>query len=61
MQVMAYGVWRVAFAFDPKRSAILLTAGDKVGQNQKRFYQQLIELADRRFRDHLVKVKENLK
>ena len=23
------GVWRVAFAFDPKRRAILLVAGDK--------------------------------
>ena len=23
------GVWRVAFAFDPKRKAILLVAGDK--------------------------------
>ena len=55
------GVWRVAFAFDPKRSAILLTAGDNVGQSQRRFYQQLIELADRRFRDHLAKVKENPK
>ena len=55
------GVWRLAFAFDPKRSAILLTAGDKVGRSQKRFYQQLIEVADCRFRDHLVKVKENPK
>jgi hypothetical protein len=55
------GVWRVAFAFDPKRSAILLTAGDKVGQSQKRFYQQLIEVADRRFLNHLAKVKENPK
>ena len=25
----ADGVWRVAFAFDPKRQAILLVAGDK--------------------------------
>ncbi len=55
------GVWRLAFAFDPKRSAILLTAGNKVGRSQKRFYQQLIEVADRRFCDHLVKVKENPK
>ncbi len=27
-------VWRVAFAFDPKRQAILLVAGDKSGINQ---------------------------
>jgi hypothetical protein len=31
------GVWRVAFAFDPKRQAILLAAGDKGGGDQKRF------------------------
>jgi hypothetical protein len=27
----ADGVWRVAFAFDPNRRAILLAAGDKSG------------------------------
>ena len=27
----ADGVWRVAFAFDPRRHAILLVAGDKSG------------------------------
>ena len=27
----ADGVWRVAFAFDPRRQAILLAAGDKSG------------------------------
>ena len=31
------GVWRVVFGFDPKRKAILLTAGDKVGVNEKLF------------------------
>ena len=39
-------VWRVAFAFDPQRKAIVLVAGDKAGQNQKRFYKTLIKLAD---------------
>jgi hypothetical protein len=34
----ADGVWRVAFAFDPKRRAILLLAGDKSGVSEKRFY-----------------------
>jgi hypothetical protein len=38
----ADGVWRVAFAFDPKRRAILLLAGDKSGVSEKRFYKQLI-------------------
>ena len=47
------GVWRVAFAFDPKRAAILLAAGDKAGQNQARFYGRLIRTADARFRSHL--------
>lgn len=36
------GVWRLAFAFDPQREAILLVAGDKSGISQKRFYNQLI-------------------
>ena len=46
-------VWRVAFAFDPKRQAILLVAGDKSGVSQKRFYRKLIALADRRFQNYL--------
>ena len=47
------GVWRVAFAFDPKRQAILLVAGDKKGANQKLFYKQLIKKADTRFEEWL--------
>ena len=47
------GVWRVAFAFDPKRQAILLVAGDKSGTSQKRFYRDLIGRADERFSRHL--------
>ena len=49
----ADGVWRVAFAFDPKRNAILLVAGDKSGGGEKRFYRQLIAKADERFDEHL--------
>jgi hypothetical protein len=49
----AGGVWRVAFAFDPQRQAILLVAADKSGSSEKRFYRQLIEKADRRFDAHL--------
>lgn len=45
----ADGVWRVAFAFDPQRRAILLVAGDKAGSGDKRFYQRLIKKADERF------------
>lgn len=47
------GVWRVAFAFDPKRCAILLVAGDKSGISQKQFYKNLIRKADQRFYEHL--------
>lgn len=49
------GVWRVAFAFDPDRQAILLVAGDKAGVAQKRFYKNLIKIADARFDTHLKK------
>ncbi len=53
----ADGVWRVAFAFDPTRAAILLVAGDKSGVAQARFYKTLIERADARFDRHLAKGK----
>jgi hypothetical protein len=49
----AGGVWRVAFAFDPARAAILLVAGDKSGVGEKKFYKRLIEKADRRYKEHL--------
>lgn len=48
------GVWRVAYAFDPKRQAVLLVAADKSGGSEKRFYKQLIDKADRRFTRHLM-------
>ena len=54
----ADGVWRVAFAFDPKREAILLVAGDKSGVSQKRFYRELIRKADDRFDAHLARLKQ---
>ena len=43
------GVWRVAFAFDRQRRAILLAAGNKAGVSERRFYDALIATADRRF------------
>jgi hypothetical protein len=54
----ADGVWRVAFAFDPNRKAILLVCGDKSGGSEKRFYRQLIEKADSRLDAHLARVKK---
>lgn len=43
--------WRVLFAFDPKRSAILLIGGNKGGD--QRWYKTNIPIADRRFEQHL--------
>lgn len=51
------GVWRVAFAFDPKRKAILLNAGNKLGVSESRFYRELIKIADERFDSHLARLK----
>jgi len=53
----ANGEWRVAFAFDPKRKAILLVAGDKSGQGQRRFYRELIRKADERLNAHLIRLR----
>jgi len=47
------GVWRVAFAFNPRRNAILLVAGDKSGVSETMFYKRLIDKADRRYKEHL--------
>lgn len=49
----AGGAWRVAFAFDPGRNAILLVAGNKAGANQTKFYKDLIRVADQRFASHV--------
>jgi hypothetical protein len=57
----ADGEWRVAFAFDPKRRAILLVAGDKSGGSEKRFYRELIRKADHRFDAHLADLKKERK
>ena len=54
----ADGEWRVAFAFDPTRSAILLVAGDKSGVSKKNFYKRLIAKADKRFDAHLSQLKK---
>lgn len=57
----AGAVWRVAFAFDPARQAILLVGGDKAGTDQRRFYKRLIALADVRFDEHLDSLAANEK
>jgi hypothetical protein len=57
----ADGVWRVAFAFDPRRHAILLVAGDKAGVGAKRFYRTLINQADKRYGAHLARLDKQKK
>jgi hypothetical protein len=49
-------IWRAAFAFDPQRSACVLVAGDKQGQDEGAFYKGLIKTADKRFDAHLRKL-----
>jgi hypothetical protein len=39
------------YAFDPTRAAVLLTGGDKTGDD--RWYKRAIPLAERSFRQHL--------
>ena len=51
------GVWRIAYAFDPKRKGILLCGGDKTGVSSKRFYKSLIAVAEQRYDDHLRRTK----
>lgn len=43
--------FRYLFAFDPKRSAIVLVGGSKAGD--KRFYEKMIPVAEQRFARHL--------
>lgn len=53
------GPWRIAFAFDPERQAILPVGGSKSGVNQKQFYRDLIRIADARFNAHLKTLSAN--
>ena len=43
--------YRVLYAFDPRRAAILLIGGDKTGDD--RWYQANVPIADRLFDEHL--------
>ena len=54
-----HGVWRVVFAFDPQRTAVLFAAGDKSGERESRFYKRLITQAEARFDDHLRRLEGN--
>ena len=46
---------RLLFAFDPRREAIFLVAGDKAG-NWDGWYREMIPVADERFARHLAEL-----
>ncbi len=47
---------RTLFAFDPRRTAILLIGGDKTGDD--RFYDRMVPLADRLYDDYLAELRK---
>lgn len=47
--------WRVLFAFDPRRHAVLLVGGHKGGD--KRWYKTHVPIADARFDRHLARLR----
>lgn len=47
---------RILYAFDPRRSAILLIGGDKTGDD--RFYERYVPLADKLYDEHLEELRK---
>ena len=47
--------YRVLYAFDPRRAAILLIGGDKTGN--ERWYDEFVPIADRLYDAHLETLK----
>jgi hypothetical protein len=56
MKELRPGTMRILFAFDPERRAILLVGGDKRDQ-WKRWYRDMIPVADDLFDEHLRRVR----
>jgi len=48
--------YRVLYAFDPRRIAILLIGGDKTGND--RWYEEFVPRADRLYDEHLATLKK---
>ena len=48
---------RAMFAFDPKREAVILCAGDK-SKDPKRFYRKMVAIADDEFASQLIRLNE---
>ena len=51
--------YRTLYAFDPRRTAILLIGGDKTGN--KRWYEEYIPQADRLYDEHLQALEQESK
>ena len=52
LRIQSYGRYlRVMYAFDPRRTALLLLGGDKTGE--KNWYEKFVALADRLYEEHL--------
>lgn len=49
--------FRILYAFDPRRSALLLIGGDKTGDN--RWYEKMIPKADAIYERHLNTIKQS--
>ena len=47
--------YRVLYAFDPRRVAILLIGGEKTGD--KRWYEKFLPVADRLYDEHIATLK----
>ena len=47
---------RVFYAFDPRRTSILLIGGDKTGND--RFYEEYVPVADRLYEEHLEELRK---
>lgn len=43
--------YRILYAFDPRRTAVLLIGGDKTGD--RRWYEEYVPIADRLYQEHL--------
>ena len=47
---------RIFYAFDPRRTSILLIGGDKTGNN--RFYEEYVPVADNLYDEHLEELRK---
>ena len=48
--------YRVLYAFDPRRTALLLIGGDKTGND--RWYEEFVPLANRLYDEHIAMLRK---